>query len=241
MPQLSGPLRLSDHPPIADIRRTLRIAVPVLAAHLSLAAVLVLTGPAVSTPPRPVPIQISLLSAGAATAIPQRPPVPKSETSRPPTPATPPSPEPRAPVSAPSAPAASAEQRVTEPRTESLATAPTTAAPSPSRSSAAPSAPPAPDQTDRQPSVDASFKGNRVPDYPLMSRRLGEQGVVVLRVLISTEGRAVEVRLIRSSGSDRLDRSAMDAIREWRFIPATRGGRPEPAWYEWRWEFRLSG
>ena len=94
---------------------------------------------------------------------------------------------------------------------------------------------------DRQPTVDASFRGNRIPEYPAMSRRLGEQGVVILRVLITPDGQASEVLLVKSSGSSRLDRSAMDSIREWRFVPALKGGRPVSAWYEWRWEFRLSG
>lgn len=94
---------------------------------------------------------------------------------------------------------------------------------------------------DSGPRVDASFKGNRLPDYPAMSRRLGEQGVVELRVFITPEGRAADVQLVKSSGSARLDRSAMDSIREWRFLPARQSGRPVGAWYEWRWEFRLDG
>lgn len=88
--------------------------------------------------------------------------------------------------------------------------------------------------------VDASFRGNRVPDYPAISRRLGEQGVVVLRVLITPDGRASEVQLVKSSGSGRLDGAAIETVKQWRFVPAVRGGRPVPAWYEWRWEFRLN-
>ncbi|NBW00682.1 MAG: energy transducer TonB [Betaproteobacteria bacterium] len=92
---------------------------------------------------------------------------------------------------------------------------------------------------ERQPSVDASFRGNRIPDYPQMSRRLGEQGAVVLRVMISQDGRAGEIQLSKSSGYSRLDRAAIEAVRDWRFVPALKGGRPVAAWYEWRWEFRL--
>lgn len=88
--------------------------------------------------------------------------------------------------------------------------------------------------------VDASARGNRVPDYPAISRRLGEQGVVVLRVLISPDGRASEVQLVKTSGSSRLDGAAVAAVKEWRFVPALRGGKPVSAWYEWRWEFRLN-
>lgn len=74
-----------------------------------------------------------------------------------------------------------------------------------------------------------------------MSRRLGEQGAVVLKVLITPDGRAAEVLVVASSGYPRLDRSAMDTIREWRFVPAVKAGKPVAAWYEWRWEFRLNG
>jgi periplasmic protein TonB len=95
--------------------------------------------------------------------------------------------------------------------------------------------------TDRQPAADARFSGNAAPSYPAMSRRLGEQGAVRLRVLITTEGRAARVELIQSSGYPRLDQSAIQAIRSWRFIPAQRAGQPIEAWYEWRWEFRLDG
>ena len=94
---------------------------------------------------------------------------------------------------------------------------------------------------DREPMVDASYRGNRAPEYPALSRRLGEQGAVVLRVLITAEGRASEVIVLNSSGSVRLDEAAKATIRDWRFLPAVRGARPIPAWYEWRWEFRLSG
>jgi protein TonB len=68
---------------------------------------------------------------------------------------------------------------------------------------------------------------------------MGEQGVVVLRVMIETDGRAAQVVVARSSGSARLDQAAIAAIRQWRFIPAQQGGQPVSQWYDWRWEFRL--
>jgi protein TonB len=95
----------------------------------------------------------------------------------------------------------------------------------------------APRQT--SPSVDASFKGNRLPNYPTMSRRLGEQGTVMLRIQISAQGRAQAVELVKSSGHQRLDEAAIATVREWQFIPATRDAMPITAWYEWRWTFKL--
>lgn len=90
------------------------------------------------------------------------------------------------------------------------------------------------------PRVDAGFRGNRVPDYPSISRRLGEQGSVLLKVMISPEGRAGEVQVLQSSGYARLDQSAAEAIRQWRFVPAMHDGKPVAAWYEWRWTFKLN-
>ncbi len=67
--------------------------------------------------------------------------------------------------------------------------------------------------------------GNPRPRYPWISRRRGEQGRVVLEVAVTADGRAKEVRVKRSSGSARLDRAALAAVRAWRFKPALRGGR----------------
>jgi protein TonB len=90
------------------------------------------------------------------------------------------------------------------------------------------------------PKVDASFKGNPLPTYPTMSRRFGEQGAVVLRIKITPNGAASEVQVLQSSGYTRLDRSAVDAIQQWKFIPASRDGQAVAAWYEWRWTFQLN-
>ncbi|MEE8283537.1 MAG: TonB family protein [Alphaproteobacteria bacterium] len=67
--------------------------------------------------------------------------------------------------------------------------------------------------------------GNPRPQYPWISRRRGEQGRVVLEVAVAADGRAKEVRVKRSSGSARLDRAALAAVRAWRFKPALSYGR----------------
>jgi protein TonB len=76
----------------------------------------------------------------------------------------------------------------------------------------------------------AGYLNNPEPPYPPQSRRLGEEGKVVLRVLVSAEGFALQVELDASSGSDRLDKSALDTVRKWRFIPASRGGAAIESW-----------
>lgn len=58
-----------------------------------------------------------------------------------------------------------------------------------------------------------------VPDYPAFSRKRGEEGKV--RVIASIKGGAVmEAEIYESSGSPRLDQSALRAARLWRFAEA---------------------
>ena len=77
---------------------------------------------------------------------------------------------------------------------------------------------------------DAVYLNNPAPPYPPASRRLGEEGKVILRVRVSPEGNADEVELKTSSGSPRLDDSARRTVRRWQFIPARRGGTAVESW-----------
>ncbi len=58
------------------------------------------------------------------------------------------------------------------------------------------------------------------PSYPRESREKGEEGKVVLDVVVSVEGRAEKVTIVESSGFERLDEAAKKAIRSARFVPA---------------------
>lgn len=80
------------------------------------------------------------------------------------------------------------------------------------------------------PSSSASYLNNPKPVYPAISKRLGEQGKVVLRVLIGSDGLPQTVQVQQSSGFERLDRQAVDAVLRWRFVPGTRNGVPEAMW-----------
>jgi len=73
------------------------------------------------------------------------------------------------------------------------------------------------------PRFDAAYLDNPAPIYPAIARRQGEQGRVLLRVSVAADGRAASVEIAASSGSERLDRAALDAVRRWRFVPARRG------------------
>ena len=64
------------------------------------------------------------------------------------------------------------------------------------------------------------------PAYPTLSRRLGETGVVVLRVELDESGRVASVRIHATSGHARLDEAAVGAVKTWRCTPALRNGQP---------------
>lgn len=93
------------------------------------------------------------------------------------------------------------------------------------------SAAPPPPQRTEQPSVDASYLYNKRPAYPDISRRLNEQGQVIVRVLVGTQGEVLRAELGKSSGFVRLDRTAVSAVRGWRFMPGKRDGQAEAMWF----------
>jgi protein TonB len=81
------------------------------------------------------------------------------------------------------------------------------------------------------PSAEADYLNNPAPIYPRMSKRLAEQGTVIVRVLITPEGLAGQAEVIKSSGFERLDQAALDAVRNWRFVPGRRMGVAEAMWF----------
>lgn len=64
------------------------------------------------------------------------------------------------------------------------------------------------------------------PRYPMESRRKHEQGTVVVRLLIGADGRVTDISVVQSSGFNRLDQAALQAIRTWRWQPTIRDGQP---------------
>ena len=60
---------------------------------------------------------------------------------------------------------------------------------------------------------------------------MGEQGKVMLRVLINVDGRPEQIELRQSSGFDRLDQQARETVQRWRFVPGKRNGAAEAMWY----------
>ena len=171
--------------------------------------------------------------APPAPPTPPAPPPPKPAPPKPsPTPPKPrvakptPAPEPMPVAIADPTPAPNAPTGITTPQPPAPPIEAPVAPPAPAP---APPAPPAPPKIEL-PSSDAAYLNNPRPSYPAISKRMGEQGKVVLRVLIGTDGLPQQVEIKQSSGFDRLDRQAQDAVMRWRFVPGKRNGVPEAMW-----------
>jgi protein TonB len=131
--------------------------------------------------------------------------------------------------------------------------APTVAAPEPAPMEEIPPAPqaePLPPMTEKSepvveevvpPKFNADYLDNPAPRYPPLSRRMGEQGRVLLRVHVAAGGTAMEVTLHKTSGFERLDRAALETVKQWKFVPARQGDKPVSAWVIVPIQFNLKG
>jgi periplasmic protein TonB len=109
---------------------------------------------------------------------------------------------------------------------------PASVPPAPAEPSPAPARPAEPVVPAVQlPSSTADYLNNPAPAYPPLSRRLGEQGRVVVRVLIGIDGTASQAEIRNSSGFERLDQAALKTVLKWRYVPGKRAGVPEAMWF----------
>jgi protein TonB len=131
-----------------------------------------------------------------------------------------------------------------EPETARVAPPPEPVRPPPPPAPVAVAPPPAPVAESApitEPLYGADYLRNPKPVYPIMSRRMGEQGVVLLRVFVTAAGDPREVVLKEGSGYSRLDRAAQDVVQRWKFVPARRGSQAVDAWVLVPIRFSLKG
>mgnify|MGYP000034045319 CR=1 FL=1 len=81
------------------------------------------------------------------------------------------------------------------------------------------------------PRSEAHGLSNPKPTYPRMSRRLNEQGQVVIRVFVAADGSPQQGEVKTSSGYERLDQEALRTVLRWRFVPGQRLGVAEAMWF----------
>jgi periplasmic protein TonB len=68
------------------------------------------------------------------------------------------------------------------------------------------------------------------PPYPLLDRRLGHEGTVELRMVISPQGTVVDAQIVKSSGYPGLDEAAVAwVVAHWHYRPATHQGAAIPS------------
>jgi protein TonB len=89
------------------------------------------------------------------------------------------------------------------------------------------------------PQFGAAYLNNPKPGYPAFARRMGMEGIVMLKVLVSSQGTALKIEVARSSGYEILDEAATEAVKNWRFVPARKGDSPVEEWVQVPLAFRL--
>jgi TonB family protein len=85
--------------------------------------------------------------------------------------------------------------------------------------------------------TDANYVKTVPPVYPRMALERGQEGKVVLRALISEDGKTQDVVIYASSGFETLDKAAINAVSRWDFSPAIESGKKLSAWVEVPVEF----
>ena len=89
------------------------------------------------------------------------------------------------------------------------------------------------------PIFNAAYLQNPQPSYPLSARRRGIEGKVLLRAEVRPDGVSNRVEVKKSSGWDMLDQAALQAVQNWRFVPARKGEQAVTAWVEIPISFQL--
>ena len=203
-----------------DVRRKLLVVASVLVFHIALLWLLQ-SGLLKTVVELVVPVQMQsefieplapkVVPPPPARPLPAKPPMRVTKA-----PSLPPVPQPLATVGNTPAP----DARVVE-AAPPASVAPITPVTAPLTSPAQPLSPRL-----EQPSSAADYLQNPKPVYPPLSKRLGEQGQVVHSVLIGIDGLPVSARLVQSSGFERLDQAAFNAVMRWRYTPGKRNGVP---------------
>lgn len=79
---------------------------------------------------------------------------------------------------------------------------------------------------------DASYLQNPTPSYPVTSRRLKEEGLVLLSVYVNNAGNVEKIEIKKSSGFERLDNTALNTVKNWRFIAAKKDQQFVSSWVQ---------
>jgi len=84
------------------------------------------------------------------------------------------------------------------------------------------------------------YRINPPPSYPIIARKRGYQGNVVLEVLINKQGKVIDLRVFSSSGYSILDKTAIASVKKWLFEPGMRGNDKIEMWVRVPIQFKLN-
>ena len=99
--------------------------------------------------------------------------------------------------------------------------------------------PPAPAAPRNLPTSSVEYLEPLQVEYPRLSKRLGETGIVMLRIFIDEAGRVRDAQVGRTSGHPRLDDAAMAAVQKARFKPPTVNGQAVSGYAQVPVDFQL--
>lgn len=228
--------------PSTPLRRNAAIALAVVVTHA--AAIWTLQSSFVMRQGNEILVPVSLLVPPPPPAMAESQLLGQAQGPRPAPRSTPPvskpdlkpknTPEPRTSQRPEPAPLAAAAAHLAAPNDQAPKAEPSRATSAPAAAPdglgpavASPAAAAAPTLGLQLPNTHADYLRNPKPAYPPLSRRLNEQGTVVHSVLIAADGRPVNAKLVQSSGFERLDKAAYEAVMQWRYVPGKRQGIPE--------------
>ena len=84
------------------------------------------------------------------------------------------------------------------------------------------------------------YQLNSPPIYPGLARKRGQQGTVILQVLVNREGRVEDLKIDVSSNFSMLDRAAVKAVKKWLFEPGRRDAENVVMWVKVPITFKLN-
>lgn len=238
------PAGMTPAPSARPNSRTLTAIAAVAAIHVALLAVIV----SVRNEPELRPIESHTMTAELLSPAPVAAPVALQSTAPPPPRPTPPVPHVKPKVQPRPMPVARPTPTPLPEAATPSPVAPAAAEPAPPAppAPAAPVAPAAPATGHQTMEISAPKNVSHLdcniakPDYPAMSRRHGESGTAYVRFVVGLTGKLENIELKKSSGYDRLDQAALDAVRASTCKPYLENGEPIRAAYTQPYQFGLN-
>ncbi|MGB3340212.1 MAG: energy transducer TonB [bacterium] len=80
---------------------------------------------------------------------------------------------------------------------------------------------------------------NPIPKYPELAKQAGIEGTTVIKMLVDIDGSVMEVKILKSSGNQMLDQSALAAAKNSKFTPAKQRDKFVRVWVSRPFRFKL--